>query len=835
MDIRKCCFLIVLFYSSISLANVERDSVFIDPRWNYWHVGAISENGDWVVAYQMYPNEYNKNKAFAVHTDTKKKIEITGVSQHHFTTTDFLIGKKGQETLEINLSNPKEYTSIGKLKQQDWINQEQLFVYINEKNRLEIKKYSKKGSEISIEKEGIGRYYINSTNNSLLYQKDGNFELYHLDLKTLEEKRLFEVNEQISSVNWNIQGNAITTILKNNNILYYDIETGISKIIEIPKEKTSIADISVNFFLNNDLYISYRVENGVVDPVDDYLDIWNGNDRELKYKGAKYKEEGKKEGDLKAFVYRQQMEKLLELPRNDKQDYLNMGIPNYLLVYDPLELQDYSRIFENKCYRLLQLDSLKEQKDLTTAFSLEFYLNRSPDGNCVIYPNGAYWEFYNIESEERFTILHKDEYSTPIWSSDSKNIYYQDESNLFVLDVKTQKSTQLTSFKGVNHITFQNKIQIQNGFYADINKPLFFSVRYPNDNKTSYLSLYEEKIIKLIDASSNRLNEKYLSNGVSKDGRTVVWTEENYNQPHILKVFRKGKVETLLEAELPIELYNWRKQKVIHYKDKFGVDLTGVLWYPKDFNPSKKYPMVTFIYDLLQGNDRSLFDIPIFYAQHGFSRALLSEQGYFVFQADTYVSEEGPGVSAVECIKKGIESITTLEPTIERQKIGLIGFSFGGYKTSFILGNSKLFATGISGGGAHDLINFNYEYNYLRKMPNWLMLENEQYGMKESFGDNPEKYYKNSPIHFAQNYPAPILLWTGMQDDNVHWENTRHMYIALQRYKKPVVALFYKNEGHGLWENRKDLTLRVLDWFDYYLKENKEVEWISTGIDYTKY
>lgn len=162
-------------------------------------------------------------------------------------------------------------------------------------------------------------------------------------------------------------------------------------------------------------------------------------------------------------------------------------------------------------------------------------MNRSPDGNCVIYPNGAYWEFYNFDNEERFAILHKDEYSTPIWSSDSKNIYYQDESNLFVLNVTTQKSTQLTSFKGVNHITFQNKIQIQNGFYADINKPLFFSVRYPNDNKTSYLSLYEEKIIKLIDSSSNRLNVKFLSNGVSKDGRTVVWTEENYNQPHILK------------------------------------------------------------------------------------------------------------------------------------------------------------------------------------------------------------------------------------------------------------------------------------------------------------
>ncbi|SFJ88912.1 alpha/beta hydrolase family protein [Myroides guanonis] len=829
MDIRRYCLFIALFYTTMSLATIQRDSISIDPRWNEWHVDAMAPNGDWAFLYKIYPNDRSKNEAFAVHTDTKKRVEVTGISQPQFTSNNFLIGTRIQEIVEVDLSTNIK-TSLGVLSQRDWIEEEQTLCYINEKKELVLKKYAKKRNEIVWSKKGVTKYLVNPSKTSLLYQGEDSTELYFLDLKTLNEKKVLDLKEPLVAVTWNIQETVIAVSLKDNKILFVDLKKEETRVIELPKSESPIAELNLSFFLNNDLFISYKILNAEKDPVENYLDIWNGNDRDLKNKVRP-----RQKGELKAFFYKQSKTQLVELPRSEKQDYLNIGISNCLLVYEPLELQDYSQIYENKRYRILDLETLREKGDLAVSYSLDFNLNRSNNEKYIIYPNQNKWEVYDFESEERFEIPHKDEYSTPIWSSDSKTIYYQDESNLFVLDVVTKKKRQLTNFVGINQMSYQNKIQNSNSFYADITKPLVFSIRKPNEDKTSYYSLFNDKLTKMIDMTSNKLNLTYLNKGVSKDAKTVIWTEENYNQPSTVKVFRKGKVSTLLAPEVPEELYSWRKQKVIHYKDKFGVDLTGVLWYPKDFNPSKKYPMVTYIYDVGQGNDRSLFEIPTLYNPNGFNRTLLNEQGYFVFQADTYVSDEGPGLSAVECVTKGIENITSIEPSINKTKIGLIGHSFGGYKTSFILGNSKLFAAGVSGAGAHDLISWNYEYNYYRTIPNWLMLEKSQYNMKESFGDNPEKYYKNSPIHFAQNFETPVLLWTGMQDFNVHWENTRHMYVALQRYKKTVIALFYKKEGHSMWDNRIDLTYRVLDFFDYYLMDKKNVGWISKGVNYESY
>lgn len=832
MGIKKHLFLLLLFCcSTISLANVERDSVSIDPRWNYWHVDAIAPNGDWAFLYKIYPDDRSKNKGFAVHIDTKNRVEITGISQPQFTATNFLIGKKETETVEVNLIDTKQQAFLGKLKQQDWIEEKQLLVYLTETNELIFRKYSEKGGEELSKRLRCSMYYINPEKTKLLYQVEGSTNLYLLDLKNLKETKVLDLKEPIATVHWNFKEDAIATVLKDNRILFIDLRIRKSKTIELPKPEASIIGLVISFFPNNDLYINYQIQNGIKDSTIDYLDIWNGNDRALENKRRP-----KPTGELKAFVYKQEANSLTELPRSKKQEYLNIGISDFLLVFQPLELKDYSKVDENVRYRLLQIDTGKELGDLTVTTNLEYRFNVAPNQRHIIYPKKDSWEIYNFETNERINIPHNDAFSKPVWSNDSRFIYYHNNENLLQYNISMKQTKQLSNLTGENRFSIVNTITKRNSTFINTIKPMIFSVSQ-SKNKIFYCSWFKGKLTNIVDETSNRLNTQYLYRGVSADGKTVVWTEENYNQPHTVKVFRKGKVSTLLAPELPEELYSWRKQKVIHYKDKYGVELTGLLWYPKDYDANRKYPMVTWIYERL-GYLSSEFEIPTFYTQRGFNRALLTDEGYFVFMPDTYYdTEEGPGLSALECVTKGVENITLAEPAIDKAKIGLIGHSFGGYETSFILGNSKLFAAGVSGAGIHDLISFNYEYNYQLGRPNYFRVEGRQQYLKDSFGGNPTKYYNNSPIHFAQNFTAPVLLWTGMNDKNVHWEQTRHMYIALKRYKKPVIALFYKNQEHTVWDKNEqlDLSYRVLDWFNYYLKEKKEIEWINKGIDYTKY
>ena len=827
----KRMYITVLFLCSIhTWATIHRDSISMNEQWNYWHVEKVSSNGDWGFVYQMHPNDDKKNKVFTVNTDTKRKIEVTGIDLFSFTANNYLIGKKGNETIEINLNDAKQQNSLGKLKQQDWIETEQLMVYTTENKELILRKYSKQGGKDILKLEGVSSYSCNPSKTKLVYQVEGSTIVYLLDLKTRNKKEVLDLKEPLTSITWNFQEDAIGIVLSNKDVGFLELNKDDFKIIPLSKSQESIVMVDVSFLRNNDLYISYWVRKSFENTEDGFLDIWNGNDRELKFKKS-----GKPQSELRTTIYSQGSEKIIELPTSSKQNYLNIGIPNYVLVYDPLELQDYSQSVESIRYRILQLEPFKELGDLTIMTSFSNLYTKAPIGNAILYAKGNVWEVYDFDTHKRISIPHVHEWPTPMWTADGKEVFYSDGENVIRYNLKTKTTTKITNLKGKNSFQFLNVFPEKNRAYIDLNKPFLFSV-YSSDYKMSYRSWFKDKVTELVEEAEYKLGGYYnLKQGISSDGNSAIWTDENYNQPQTVKVFRKGKVSTLLAPEVPEELYNWRKQKLIHYKDKYGVDLTGILWYPKDFNPTKKYPMITWVYERLE-SEKSRFEIPSLYNQQGFNAILLNEQGYFVFMPDTYVSEEGPGLSALECVTKGIETITVLESAIDKTKLGLAGHSFGGYETSFILGNSKLFAAGMSGGGVHDLISYNYEYNRHKSKPNFFRVEGAQFYLKP-FNENPNKYYANSAIHFAHNYITPVLLWTGMEDDNVHWEQTRHMYIALKRYEKPVIALFYEKEGHSIskYKSQKDLTLRFLDWFDYYLKDKKEIEWISNGVDYTKY
>ena len=828
MGIRVWFIGVAFLYITISLGTNQRDSIVIDPTWNYWSPNDISDNGVWASIYQIYPSNKAKIKNYVIDTDTKIKVEITGIDNPQFTRNNFLIGKKGNETIDINLKTQKQIV-FGKLKQQDWIVKSQTLCFITEENKLVLRRYEKKRAIDLMTIPKVLKYYLSPSKTQLLYQKEEGGQVSILDVKTGKEKFLIQINEALSRVTWNAGETIVVVPLKDGRLQTINLKDGACKIIEVPsRSDKGVANAS--FFPNNDLFISSYFDISKEYPEKGYVDIWNGNDRELKYKALP-----KKERKWSTFIYCQKTNRVLELPTNKKQRYWNIGVNNYLLVFEPLELQDYTSFIEKVRYRILDLKTMQELGDLTVASSLGNLLNRSPNSQYIAYPKEEAWEVYDFKARRRLAVPHRDRYSKLIWSDDSKWVYYSDGQNLMKMNVESAKTKSLTDLKGENHFSFENESQLGNSRYVDSKKPFLFSILHANNNM-SYYYLLKNKVADIVDNTPNRLNLQYLKQGISNDGQTAVWTEENYNLPPTVKVYRKGKVKTLLEPEVPKEMYAWRKQKVIHYKDKYGVDLTGVLWYPKGFEPTEKYPMITHIYEK-QGGSRSIFGYSTPLVEAGFNRTLLNEQGYFVFMPDTYVSEEGPGLSALECVTKGIEVITVAEPSIDKTKLGLIGHSFGGYKTSFILSQTDLFAAGVSGAGAHDLVNFNYEYNYDLNMPNYFRVEGPQQDFRVSFGDDPAKYYSNSPIHFAQDFTTPTLLWTGVEDHNVHWELTRHMYIALKRYKKPVIALFYKEEDHSLRKQKEqlDLTHRVLNWFDYYLKGDKGIDWISKGIDYYNY
>jgi dipeptidyl aminopeptidase/acylaminoacyl peptidase len=157
---------------------------------------------------------------------------------------------------------------------------------------------------------------------------------------------------------------------------------------------------------------------------------------------------------------------------------------------------------------------------------------------------------------------------------------------------------------------------------------------------------------------------------------------------------------------------------------------------------------------------------------------------------------------------------------VESNHIGLIGGSFGGYETAFIISQTNRFATAVVGAGCTDLVSSYLSMESSGDRSHMWRYESAQLRMGSSLFANYNGYIENSPIAHASKINTPVLIWTGQQDPNVNWTQSIELHLALQRLQKPHTFLVYPGQGHAIGkpESQIDLDKRVKEWFDYYLK-----------------
>jgi dipeptidyl aminopeptidase/acylaminoacyl peptidase len=168
---------------------------------------------------------------------------------------------------------------------------------------------------------------------------------------------------------------------------------------------------------------------------------------------------------------------------------------------------------------------------------------------------------------------------------------------------------------------------------------------------------------------------------------------------------------------------------------------------------------------------------------------------------------------------------------IKPDKIGLIGFSAGGYETAFTVTQTNRFATAIAGGANTDLHNLYFSIGkgtgkseMWRFQSSWWMIEKTPF-------EAPELFDKSSPLFHVQKVETPLLLWTGKNDPQVDPHQSMAYYLALRSFGKKVIMLQYPAQSHTLSKpvNQLDLTNRMHNWFDYFLKDIR-CDWVENGI-----
>ncbi|MBC7796697.1 MAG: DPP IV N-terminal domain-containing protein, partial [Pyrinomonadaceae bacterium] len=231
------------------------------------------------------------------------------------------------------------------------------------------------------------------------------------------------------------------------------------------------------------------------------------------------------------------------------------------------------------------------------------------------------------------------------------------------------------------------------------------------------------------------------------------------------------------------------KPELLQVKTRDGFTMEAMMIKPSNFDATKKYPVMSYTYsgphaqsvkNVWRGDLESwLLELP--------------QKGYIIWVCDNRtasgkgVESEYPvyknfGESELKDLTDGINYLKSL-PYVDSTRIGLYGWSYGGYMTSYAMTHSDVFKVGIAGGTVADwnLYDSIYTERYMRTPQN-----------------NPEGYAKSSVVKAAKNLKGKLLLVHGTIDDNVHLQNSMQLVYELQKADKPFQMMFYPTARHGV-------------------------------------
>ncbi|MFS8087384.1 MAG: prolyl oligopeptidase family serine peptidase, partial [Acidobacteriota bacterium] len=235
--------------------------------------------------------------------------------------------------------------------------------------------------------------------------------------------------------------------------------------------------------------------------------------------------------------------------------------------------------------------------------------------------------------------------------------------------------------------------------------------------------------------------------------------------------------------------YKLGKVEFVNVKTRDGFTMEAMMIKPPDFDPSKKYPVMSYTYSGPQAPQVRNAWGGSTYMWH----QMLAQKGYIIWICDNRTASNKGVASAWPVYKNfGELELRDLEdgfawlknqPYVDGSRIGIWGWSYGGFMTSYALTHSQIFKIGIAGGTVSDWRNYDTIYT-------------ERY--MDTPQNNSEGYRRSSPVHFAKDLHGKLLLIHGAIDDNVHMANSVQFLYELQKAGKQVQFMIYPKSRHGV-------------------------------------
>ncbi len=620
---------------------------------------------------------------------------------------------------------------------------------------------------------------------------------------------------------------------------------------DFPHDMT-ISDAYGSLTLSDDgqrVFFLLKENNTIAEEPATTVQIWNSEDKQLYPNKKKYRFAPLRD---KLAVWWPETNRILQIASKELPSAMLNGNYKFALTFDPLAYEPQSKFNSDRDIYITDLSTGKQKLLLEKHSGNILTINMSPNGKYISYPKAGNWWIYDISKESHTNITGKmgaaffrednnmpeeaQMYGNPGWTENDKTIYLYDQFDIWEISADGALNTRLTHGRE-KQLSFRiNPLPPEQQFspsFFDFSTRKFHStetlilVAYDKQTETNGYYLWNRK-----NGESPLVQTGMKTSHFTKaaSSEAFIYLEQNYQQSPRL-VFRSGyksKQKALLQSNKQQENYYWGKSELVSYTVN-GKRLLGALFYPAEFQKGKQYPMIVQIYER-QSQFVNEYVNPSVYEDGGFNITNFTTQGYFVLLPDIAYQFGDTGASATACVIAATDEMIN-RGFADPSKIGLIGHSFGGYETDFIITQTDKFATAISGAAWTDLVSTYFYIGESYIKPEFWRFEDHQLRLGKSLFEDPSSYIKNSPILQAANVRTPLLAWTGAKDRTINYYQSIEFYLALRKLKKRHSLLIYPNEDHALVDktNQKDLSKRINEWFGYYLKNEKREAWMDAN------
>ena len=577
------------------------------------------------------------------------------------------------------------------------------------------------------------------------------------------------------------------------------------------------------------------------------IDVWSWNDTRLQSQQLK-----RLDDDLKKTyqaVYRiadkrivQLADTLLEQVRTFRKGDADfaLGTTNvpYELLYarEGISYRDIYLIDTKTGSRKLLLKKHPATAELSPAGKyLLYYENSDSTWNTLQVATGK--KFYltgslpvNFSDEENDVPDQPNPYGTAGWTTDDASLLIYDRYDIWQLNPENKTQPVSLTAKGRESKTTFRYIKTDPDA-LDINPKELLLLKIVENESC------KEGFASLLVSEPGKLNTYILSDNEhfkltkAKNAQQIFWQRASYIEYPDLWTSTSAftNIKKLSVTNPQQNQYLWGTVEHVNWKSFDGGDLRGLLYKPENFDPTKKYPMVVYFYEKYSHELNSHY-IP------SPSRSIVNftyynSNGYIVFVPDINYRTGQPGRSAYDDIISGTMAMTQ-RPYIDADRMGIQGQSWGGYQVAYLVTQTGLFKAAMAGAPVSNMTSAYGGIRWESGMVRQFQYEQGQSRLGENLWENRDLYLENSPIFYADQITTPLLIMSNDNDGAVPYYQGLELITAMRRLGKPAWLLNYNGDEHNLTKlpNRHDLSIRMDQFFDHYLKGAPMPLWMEKGV-----